>query len=89
MDFAAFALLCGIPGGSQFAIVSAIYLDEHNAHANLATLYAVNLVGGCAGALALAGILIPVFGFWNVAWLAAGAGLAPAALELRPRQSAA
>ena len=83
--FAAFALLCGIPGGFQFAIVSAIYLDEHKVDSSLATLYAVDLVGGCAGALALSGVLIPVFGFWNVAWLAALAGLAPAALQWRQR----
>jgi spermidine synthase len=74
------ALLCAIPGGFQFPIASAIYLEGRSKETNLATLYAVDLTGGCVGALGLAGFLIPVFGFWMVAWLAAAIGMAPAAL---------
>jgi predicted membrane-bound spermidine synthase len=41
------------------------------------------LLGGCAGALLLSTYLIPVFGFWRTAWLAAAINLAPALLAVR------
>ena len=50
---------------------------------SLGTLYAVDLLGGCAGALVLSGYLIPVFGFWKTAWLCAAVNLAPALLAAR------
>jgi predicted membrane-bound spermidine synthase len=46
-------------------------------------LYSIDLLGGCAGALALSGYLIPVFGFWKTAWLCAAVNLAPALLAAR------
>jgi hypothetical protein len=39
-------------------------------------------MGRCAGALPLGACLIPVFGFWRTAWLAA-INLAPALLAAR------
>lgn len=81
--FPVLALLCAIPGGYLFPIASAIYLDGRIGDASLVTLYALDLLGGCAGALLLAGFLIPVFGFWSVAWLAAAVSLVPAALAAR------
>ena len=81
--FPVLALLCGIPGGYQFPIATAVYLEGRTANTSLATLYALDLLGGCAGALLLAGFLIPVFGFWSVAWLTAAVSLAPAALAAR------
>jgi spermidine synthase len=77
--FPALAFVAAIPGGHQFAIASAMYLEGSPAGKSLATLYSVDLLGGCAGALILAGFLIPVYGFWNVAWITAlinGAGAA-------------
>jgi len=38
-------------------------------------LYAIDLLGGCAGALVLSAYLIPVFGFWRTAWLCAAVNL--------------
>jgi uncharacterized membrane protein len=32
-------------------------------------LYAIDLLGGCVGALVLSTYLIPVFGFWKTAWV--------------------
>jgi predicted membrane-bound spermidine synthase len=49
----------------------------------LGTLYAIDLLGGCAGALLLSSYLIPVFGFWKTAWLIAVVNLAPALLAAR------
>jgi hypothetical protein len=49
----------------------------------LGTLYALDLLGGCAGALLLSTYLIPVFGFWKTAWLCAAINLAPALLAVR------
>ena len=80
--FPAVALLVGIPGGYQFPIASSIYLHDHAEGKSLSTLYSVDLLGGCAGALILAGFLIPVYGFWNVAWLTAVVNGAGAALAI-------
>ena len=49
----------------------------------MGTLYAIDLLGGCAGALLLSSYLIPVFGFWKTAWLSAAVNLAPALLAAR------
>ena len=81
--FPLIAFLCGLPGGYQFPLATAIYLEDRSEAASLATLYALDLVGGCAAALLLAGFLIPIFGFWPVAWLAAVVSVAPAVLAAR------
>lgn len=78
--FPAFAVFCGIPGGFQFSIATALYQRARPAEASVSTLYALDLLGGCMGALVLAGFLIPVFGCWNTAWLTAMVSLAPAIL---------
>jgi spermidine synthase len=81
--FPVLAALCAMPGGYLFSVSSAIYLDDRTSNRNLAALYSLDLFGGCTGALVLAGFLIPLFGFWAVAWLAAAVSLAPAALAAR------
>jgi spermidine synthase len=81
--FPLIAFFCGLPAGYLFPLVTAIYLEGRGEAASLATLYALDLLGGCAGALLLAGFLIPIFGFWPVAWLAAVVSLAPAVLTAR------
>ncbi|MFI5110981.1 MAG: hypothetical protein ACHP78_19335 [Terriglobales bacterium] len=85
--FPALAALCGMLGGYQFPIATEIYLyDNNNAgggRSRLGTLYAIDLLGGCAGALLLSSYLIPVFGFWKTAWLSAAVNLAPALLAAR------
>ncbi len=80
--FPALAVLCGMPGGFQFPIATEIYLRGRETSSGTGTLYALDLVGGCAGALLIAGFLIPVFGFWNAAWLGAAINLAPALLAM-------
>ena len=78
--FPALAALCGVLGGYQFPIAAEIYLQGRS---KLGTLYAIDLLGGCAGALLLSTWLIPVYGFWRVAWLSAAINLAPVLLAAR------
>ena len=81
--FPAFAALAGILGGYQFPLAAEIYLHDHSHRASPGALYAIDLVGGCVGALLLSSYLIPVFGFWKTAWLSAAVNLAPALLAVR------
>ena len=70
-SFPSLAALCGMLGGYQFPIATAIYLHDGSGRRSLGMLYAIDLLGGCLGALVLSGYLIPVFGFWKTAWLCA------------------
>ncbi len=85
--FPALAALCGMLGGYQFPVATEIYLYDCNydrsGRARLGTLYAIDLLGGCVGALLLSSYLIPVFGFWKTAWLSAAVNLAPFLLAAR------
>jgi spermidine synthase len=81
--FPALAAVSGMLGGYQFPLASAIYLEEGNKRRSLGTLYALDLLGGCAGALLLSTWLIPVFGFWRTTWLCATVNLAPTLLAAR------
>jgi spermidine synthase len=83
LAFPALAALSGMLGGYQFPIAAQIYLQANSGRTKLGTLYAVDLLGGCAGALLLAAYLIPVFGFWKTAGLSAAINLAPALLAAR------
>jgi len=79
--FPALAALSGMLGGFQFPIAADIYLRD--GEKKLGALYAIDLLGGCAGALLLSAYLIPVFGFWRTAALCAAINLAPAMLAAR------
>jgi spermidine synthase len=80
LAFPALAALSGVLGGYQFPIAAEIALQGRS---KLGTLYAIDLLGGCVGALLLSTYLIPVFGFWKTAWLCAAVNLAPALLAAR------
>ncbi|MGA3333419.1 MAG: hypothetical protein ABSC62_04555 [Terracidiphilus sp.] len=67
--FPALAALAGVMGGYQFVVAAGIFLRDRGQRSALGVLYAIDLLGGCAGALALSTFLIPVFGFWKTAWL--------------------
>ncbi len=83
LAFPALAALCGMLGGYQFPVATEIYLRGSSTQTGLGVLYAVDLLGGCIGALLLSSYLIPVFGFWKTAWLSAAVNLAPALLAGR------
>jgi predicted membrane-bound spermidine synthase len=81
--FPALAALSGILGGYQFPVATGLYLSEGSGRRRLGMIYAIDLLGGCAGALVLSGYLIPVFGFWKTAWLCAALNLPPSLLAAR------
>ena len=81
--FPALAALCGMLGGYQFPMATEIYLHDRSGRSRLGTLYAIDLLGGCAGALVLSSYLIPVFGFWKTAWLSAAVNLTATLLAAR------
>ena len=83
--FPALAALAGMLGGYQFVVAAGIFLRGRGQRRGLGVLYAIDLLGGCAGALALSGFLIPVYGFWKTAWLVAGINLAAMLLAARTR----
>jgi spermidine synthase len=81
--FPALAVLGGMLGGYQFPVATEIYLGDSGPKASVGPLYALDLFGGCVGALLLSTYLIPVFGFWKTAWLSAAVNLAPTLLATR------
>ena len=81
--FPALAALSGMLGGYQFPTVTEIYLHRRSGQSRLGMLYAVDLLGGCMGALVVSSYLIPVFGFWKTAWLCAAINLVAALLATR------
>jgi predicted membrane-bound spermidine synthase len=79
--FPALALAAGWLGGFQFLLASRAYFgDAPDSRRSLGALYALDLAGACAGALALSILLIPVYGFLRTAALMAAVNLAPAVL---------
>ena len=83
--FPAMAALAGMSGGYQFVVAAGIYLRERGGRSGLGILYAIDLLGGCFGALLLSVFLIPVFGFWKTAWL--GVAINAAAVLVATRAS--
>jgi spermidine synthase len=81
--FPALAALSGLLGGYQFPIATQSFLHDRNSRSSLGALYAIDLLGGCLGALVVSGYLIPVFGFWKTAWLSAAINLIAALLAVR------
>ena len=81
--FPSLAALAGMLGGLQFVTAAEIFCSGRNQHAGFGLLYAIDLFGGCAGALALSTVLIPVFGFWPTAWVAAWINVPAVLLAVR------
>jgi spermidine synthase len=94
MLFPVLALIAGLMGGYQFPLASRIYFAHaNNSNPGPGTLYGLDLIGACLGAVALSAYLLPVYGFARTAMLMAVVNLAPAALaglaafEVRIRQT--
>ena len=81
--FPALAALAGMLGGFQFVSAAGAFLSGRNVSSGLGLLYAIDLLGGCVGALALSTFVIPVFGFWRTAWLIAAINAAAVLLAAR------
>jgi spermidine synthase len=81
--FPVMAALAGLLGGYQFPIAAEIYLLDPKGRPRLGILYAVDLLGGCLGALLLAAYLVPVFGLWRTALLVLAVNAVPALMAAR------
>jgi predicted membrane-bound spermidine synthase len=81
--FPALAALAGLLGGFQFVTAAGIFLRGRGQGAGFGLLYAIDLLGGCVGALALCTFLIPIFGFWRTAWLVVAINMAAVLLAVR------
>ncbi len=80
--FPTLALVAGLLGGFQFLLASRAYFGESpESNRSPGVLYALDLAGACAGALALSVLLIPVYGFLRTALLMAAVNLAPAVMS--------
>ena len=74
-------LLCGMVGGYQFPLASSLFFaGQEGKSGNTGTLYAVDLLGACVGAIVLCAYFIPVFGFLKTATLILVLNLATALL---------
>jgi len=73
--FPALALASGMLGGFEFPVASRMVQRPGR-------LYALDLAGSCLGAVLFSAWLVPVFGFFKTALLAAAASLAPAAMAM-------
>jgi spermidine synthase len=81
--FPMLAVACGLFGGYQFPVATRIFFsDSVHKTSGPGTLYALDLVGACLGAVILSSYLVPVFGFQNTAWLMALVNLGPAILAV-------
>jgi len=79
--FPVLAFLSGLLGGYQFPVASRVFFgDRAEESRSPGTLYALDLVGACVGAVALSAYLLPVFGFLRTALLIVVVNLAPAGL---------
>ena len=83
LAFPALALVSGMLGGYQFPLASRVYFaGQDDTPRSPGTLYGLDLLGACVGALVLSVYLFPVFGFLRAALLMGVVNLAPIVLAL-------
>jgi spermidine synthase len=80
--FPVVAALCGILGGYQFPLASDLFFAGRKdaPPENTGSVYAIDLLGACIGAVILSAYLVPVFGFLKTATLILVLNLATALL---------
>jgi spermidine synthase len=79
--FPGLGVLAGLLGGYQFPVASRVFsFNSAHGERSAGTLYALDLLGACAGAIILSTYLVPVFGFLNTSLLMVVVNLAPAGL---------
>ena len=86
--FPGLALLCGALGGYQFPVASRLFFAGRETQGP-GTLYALDLIGACLGALLLSTYLVPVFGFLRTAVLIAVVNLCSVVVTLLARRETA
>jgi spermidine synthase len=85
LAFPALALISGMLGGYQFPLASRVYFaGQDDTPRSPGTLYGLDLLGACVGALVLSVYLFPVFGLLRAALLMGVVNLAPLFLALLP-----
>ena len=69
--FPVVAVLCGILGGYQFPLASDLFFAGRKdaPPQNTGSVYAIDLLGACIGAVVLSAYLVPLFGFLKAALL--------------------
>ncbi|HVP43714.1 MAG TPA: hypothetical protein VMS96_09780 [Terriglobales bacterium] len=80
LGFPVLAALCGATGGLQFPWASRVFFSSGGAR-NAGALYALDLLGSCAGAIAATLFLLPLFGLGRTAALLGGTNLCVALLS--------
>ena len=85
MLFPGLALLCGILGGYQFPVASRVFFAGRETRGP-GSLYALDLIGACLGAVLLGTYLVPVYGFLRTALLIAVVDLCSGALTSLARR---
>ena len=85
MLFPGIAVLCGVLGGYQFPVASRLFFAGREARGP-GTLYALDLIGACLGALLLSTYLVPIFGFLKTALLIAVVNLCSVVVILLARR---
>jgi len=83
--FPGLALLCGVLGGYQFPVASRVFFAGKETRGP-GTLYALDLIGACLGAVLLGTYLVPVYGFLKTALLIAVVDLGSGALTSLARR---
>jgi spermidine synthase len=86
--YALLALVSGSLGGAIFSLAAAqAQAAGHGAGQVAGRLYATDLLGGCVGAVAAAGLLVPVLGIPQTCTVVALLNLAGSAIIFRPGAS--
>jgi spermidine synthase len=79
--FPTLTILGGFVGGYQFPVASRVFfISRRQEPSSLGSLYGLDLLGACLGAVLLSVYWVPVFGFLKTALLSAVVNLAPAGL---------
>ena len=83
--FALLPILAGFLGGFQFPLASQIQLERgKEVGVTAGSLYSVDLLGACIGAILGALVLVPLFGLLHICWLVAVLNLGVWVLLLFP-----
>ena len=75
--FTIFIFIVGGLGGYQFPLAGLLFYRDETQGQNSGTFYSLDVLGALIGALLLSSLIIPLFGFYNTAWILAGINILP------------
>jgi len=77
------AVVCGFLGGYQFPLASSLFFGyENDRTPNMGSVYAIDLIGACLGAVLMSTYCVPVLGFLKTSVLISILNIAAAGLAL-------